>query len=171
MGKELARTLLAFYLTVGIYFALVMCMSAGIISLDTRIHVFVVALALWICTDVTLISQRAWGAHNRRVRIRACKKTPLKIRLPESIGFFSMYGFHTPRNTPGTCMDAYAGQWKSSNDMLRSGPLNAAYAAHVERYVSSLCYRHSCMGVHVTKEMMPYTCSHNTKYLSTRMST
>jgi hypothetical protein len=53
-------TLAAFYVLGGPYLVLNGLMGLGVVPLDTRVHVFIIAMAFVIITDVCVISRHAW---------------------------------------------------------------------------------------------------------------
>jgi hypothetical protein len=95
-------------------------MGLGVIPIDTRVHVFIIVMAFVIITDVTVISRRAWieiGTHNH-------------IKLSKRLSA----GVRTAVDTVSQHIDAYAAKWQTSTEIMKSPALNAAFAAHVERY-------------------------------------
>jgi hypothetical protein len=114
-------TLAAFYILGGPYLVLNGLMGLGVVPMDTRVHVFIIAMAFVIITDVNVISRHAWTdlspSHNNRVKLS--KRFSAGVR--------------TAVDTVSQHMDAYAAKWQSSTEIMKSPALNAAFAAHVER--------------------------------------
>jgi hypothetical protein len=116
-----AGTLVAFYLFAGPNFVLNSLMGLSIIPVDTRVHLFIIVMAVVIITDVNVISRRAWGEiGTRHKHIKLSKRFSAGVR--------------TAVDTVSQHLDAYALRWQTSTEIMKSPALNAAFAAHVERY-------------------------------------
>eukprot|EP00953_Heterococcus_sp_UTEX-ZZ885_P022878 12623-Heterococcus_DN1.PRE.2 len=121
-------TLAAFYILGGPYLVLNGLMGLGVVPLDTRVHVFIIAMAFVIITDVTVISRNAWT-----------DLSPMRHSIKLSKRFSA--GVRTAVDTVSQHNDAYAAKWQTSTEIMKSPAMNAAFAAHVERYAQVLCWR------------------------------
>jgi hypothetical protein len=96
-------------------------MGLGVIPVDTRVHLFIIVMACLIITDVNVVSRHAWGEVGS-----GHKHVNLSKRFSA--------GVRTAVDTVSQHMDAYAAKWQTSTEIMKSPALNAAFAAHVERY-------------------------------------
>jgi hypothetical protein len=127
-------TLGAFYVFAGPYLVLNSLMGLGVIPLDTRVHVLIMAMAFVIITDVNVVSRRAW--------------TDLNQHTHSNIGKRFSAGVRTAVDTVSQNIDAYAAKWQTSTEIMKSPALNAAFAAHVERYGHSTLLCSACERLH-----------------------
>jgi hypothetical protein len=119
-----AGTLATFYTIGGPYLVLNSLMGLGVIPLDTRVHVLMMAMAFVIITDVNVVSRHAWTDLNQHKHIKLSKRFSAGVR--------------TAADTVSQHIDAYAAKWQTSTEIMKSPALNAAFTAHVERYVHSV---------------------------------
>jgi hypothetical protein len=105
--------------------------TRGIIAVDTRIHLWMVACSFYILYEVLIKSRVAWGRQNSRRLV--CYKTIAVMASPHSSDRCSS------NNSTRCATDAPLDTAKlnTSLQLLKSAPLKAAYAKYVEK---ALCY-------------------------------
>jgi hypothetical protein len=133
MGSEIARNLGAYYVFCLPSLILVALMSHDVIPSDTRVHVLPLIVSYIIIIDVNVISRRAWGPQQSS---KPLWRTQLSTRLAPRT--YRTVAVHTSMAASESCASTVdPSKLDSSLRMMKSPPLNAAFALYVEK---ALCY-------------------------------
>eukprot|EP00953_Heterococcus_sp_UTEX-ZZ885_P021749 12115-Heterococcus_DN1.PRE.2 len=155
----LTTTRASFYGFAGPYFILIALQASGVLEFNTQIHILMIVMCYLIITDVTVYSRCSWnhavGSGTRNDVSAKRKGTVLdQAKLNSRRITNSLRGAAV-----AVCasVDSYASKWHCSAEIMKSTYLNAAFAAHVERYTPAAvrCKGSACIALQSLRAMTP----------------
>jgi hypothetical protein len=116
-------------------------MTRGFMAVDTRIHALVVLLNAIMIADVNIVSRRYWGAVSSTKQLQRSKLSECIARIFQRNDRCAVDVVSGPEQS-------FTERWTSSCEIMKCPAMNAAFAAHVEKYVviehNQLCVFDAC---------------------------
>jgi hypothetical protein len=103
-------------------------MTRGYMAVDTRIHACIVFISLLMITDVNVVSRQYWGAVSSAKQQQRMTLSDRIARIFKRNDRCAVEIVSDPAESITKC-------WMSSCEIMKSPAMNAAFAAHVEKYV------------------------------------